>query len=186
MKNSFLSFGVLILVCLTIHLSAQDGLEEEWSVMDISTENGVAIIKGNLEQGKQMPLEWAAQSNMACFPATRFVEYQGNHLLYRVQMPAAAKIIVTVKPKSKKTRINLYALRLGSNNYDTPPDIASAISCEAKYPIYAGKPNFRAPATEKSIEYISIRKPYNILIGVAGAQGMTAGDFELEVKIMAR
>ncbi len=187
MKKLFLSFGILALLCNPSTFNAQsEPPTEEWSVVDLTTENGLAVVKGNLDEGKPMPLEWAAQSNVACFPATRFFEYQGNHLLYRVQMPAAAKIVVTVKPKNKKTRVNLYALRLGANNYDNPPDIARSISCEASYPIYAGKPNLRAPATEKSIEYISIRKPYNILIGVAGAGGITEGDFELEVKIFAR
>lgn len=143
-------------------------------------------INGNLENGIILPLEWAASSNMACFPGTRFNEFRGNHLFYRVQMPAGSKIDITVTPKNKKHRINIYALRLGANNMGTPPTLSSAISCEASYPIYAGKPNYSAPAKAKSIEYISIRKPYNILIGVAGAEGVLEGAFELDIKIGSR
>ena len=128
----------------------------------------------------------AANSQVACFPGTRFNEFEGNHLLYQVQMPAGSKIVITVTPKNKKHRINLYALRLGVNSTVVPPAVPSAISCEASYPIYAGNPNYRAPAKPQSVEYISIRKPYNILIGVAGATGVTEGDFELKIEISKR
>jgi len=143
-------------------------------------------INGNLEDGIILPLAWATSSNMACFPSTRFNEFKGNHLFYRVQMPAGSKIDITVTPKNKKHRINVYALRLGANNMGTPPTLPSAISCEASYPIYAGKPNYGAPAKAQSIEYISIRKPYNILIGVAGAEGVLEGAFELDIQIRSR
>jgi len=154
-------------------------------VIDLDYQANISV-DGNLSQGFLMPLQWAASSQIACFPATRFFEYKGNHILYRVQMPANANMKVTVTPKSKKDRINLYALRLGANNYDAPPQIFSAISCEASYPIYAGKPNIKAPAKPQSLDYMSIRKPYNILIGVAGAKGLTAGDFELHIEFSDR
>ncbi len=171
---------VLALVLLPCILFAQD---ESFDVKDLDTQPET-ILTGNLETGKTMPLEWAGSSSVACFPATRFREYTGNHLLYRIQMPPKAKIKVSVTPKNKKHRINLYALRLGENNYDTPPEIFKAISCEASYPIYAGKPNFKAPSKEQSIELVSIKKSYNILIGVAGAEGVTAGDFDLKIEIL--
>lgn len=173
---SFLLLGSIL-------LNAQS--EESYEVIDLDTEAEITV-NGNLSSGFLMPLKWAESSQVACFPATRFYEFKGNHLLYRVQMPANAQIKITVTPKSKKHRINLYALRLGANNYDSPPEIFRAISCEASYPLYAGRPNPKAPAKPQSVDYISIRKPYNILIGVAGAEGLTEGDFELKIEMANR
>lgn len=175
---------VFSLLFLTISVNfAQDSNTPE--VIDLDFQPTI-IQEGNLNTGFLMPLDWAQSSQVACFPGTRFTEFRGNHLLYRVQLPAAANVKITVTPKSKKHRINLYALRLGANNYDSPPDIARAISCEASYPLYAGKPNLKAPAKPQSVEYMSIRKPYNILIGVAGAEGVTEGDFELKIEFTKR
>ncbi len=173
----------LFLSC-SIFLSAQK-TAEEIEVIDLDYQSKI-LLNGNLEQGFIMPLKWAESSQVACFPGTRFYEFKGNHVLYRVQMPAGSNVKVTVTPKSKKTRINLYALRLGANNYDAPPEIFRAISCESSYPIYAGRPNIKAPAKPQSIEYMSIRKPYNILIGVAGAEGLTAADYELKIEFTER
>lgn len=155
-------------------------------VIDLTLAGPNSVLSSNLIQGFLMPLDWAANSSVACFPATRFVEYQGNHILYRVQMPASSVMTITVTPKSPKTRINLYALRLGINNMDAPPAISRAISCEASYPIYAGTPNLRAPAKAQSVEYMSIKKPYNIVIGIAGAKGVTEGDFDLQIDVKKR
>lgn len=175
---------LFLVCCCTFLIQAQDA-EISVEVIDLDAAPEM-MISGNLDSGFIMPLQWAANSQVACFPATRFYEYQGNHVLYRVQMPAASNIKITVTPASKKDRINLYALRLGANNYDSPPEIFRAISCEASYPLYAGKPNYRAPSKPQSVEYMSINKPYNILIGVAGAEGLTTGDFELKIEITAR
>lgn len=146
----------------------------------------VVAVSGNLNTGRQIPLRWAANSSVACFPATRFNEFEGNHLFYRITLPAYAQMKITVTPKNAKTRINLYALRLGVNSDVLPPDISRAVSCEASYPIWAGTPNLSAHSEAQSVEYISIRNPYSILIGVAGATGVLAGEFDLQVEITER
>ncbi|MBX2870658.1 MAG: hypothetical protein KTR30_01120, partial [Saprospiraceae bacterium] len=46
-------------------------------------QNQISVFEGVLDQGQTMPLRWAENSSVACFPGTRFVEYQGNHVLYR-------------------------------------------------------------------------------------------------------
>lgn len=172
-------------LCVSI-LSAQDAPVER-TVFTLKTEQNKTLqFEGKLEDGMTMPLRWAENSSMACFPGTRFVEYQGNHVLYRMQMPAYSDLKITVKPKDAKHRINIYALRLGATNMGFPPNLSSAISCEAGYPIYAGTPNFDAPAEERSVSYISVNKPYNILIGVAGAKGFTSGDYILQVELKER
>lgn len=160
--------------------------QEQPKVIDLELTGNTTIVTGNLESGDTMPLRWAENSQVACFPGTRFFEFQGNHVLYRIVMPAYAELKITVTPKDKKNRINVYALRLGINNFDLPPNITRAISCEASYPIYAGNPNLRAPATPQSVEYISVNKGYNIVIGVAGAKEVLSGEYELKIEVEKR
>lgn len=179
------TFLLIFMALFSYLMQAQSDEKKTANIIDLETQQKI-IVDGNLEIGTKMPLEWAANSSVACFPATRFNEYTGNHVLYRVEMPAYSKIEITVSPKSKKKRINLYALRLGAGSSDAPPEIFSAVSCEASYPKWAGTPNYRKPSKPKSVDYISIRNPYSILIGVAGAAGLSEGDYELKVKISKR
>ncbi len=146
-------------------------------------------ITGNLKDGAQMDLNWAAQSNVAAFPGTRFEMFNGNHKLYRVTLPAASKIDITLTPEAGKL-INLYALRLGVDDQSVPPNIQSAISAEASYPRYAnlggGRKTSNSDDGVRKIDFMSISSPYTILIGVAGANGLTDGNYKLQVNITGR
>lgn len=147
-------------------------------------------VKGNLKDGVRiLNLRWAESSSVACFPGTRFEMFNGTHVLYRMEMPAASAMTITVTPKDGKA-INLYALRQGMRQQQTPPDITSAISCEASYPIYANVSKTRRVTNKddgtRKVEYISVNSPYSILIGVAGAEGLSEGDFTLKVEIKPR
>ena len=147
---------------------------------------------GNIKNGEILSsLRWAEQSNVACFPGTRFEMFTGNHVFYRVTLPAASSMIVTVTPKNN-AQISLYALRQGSraNDQTVPPNVKSAISCEASYPIYANLPGGKIVKNKddgtRKIEYISVGSPYSILIGIAGAKGATDGEFTMKVEIKPR
>ncbi|MBK9163391.1 MAG: hypothetical protein IPM21_05660 [Acidobacteria bacterium] len=146
-------------------------------------------IDGNLKTGKVIPLTWAERSSVACFPGTRFEMFNGNHVFYRIAMPAASRITLTLVPKDGAA-INLYALRQGAAETAAPPSITSAISCEAKYPIYANLASGRRVTNKddgtRKIEFISVGSPYSILIGVAGANKLAEGAFSLGIKIEGR
>ena len=147
-------------------------------------------VTGNLKDGTQLvSLRWAENSSVACFPGTRFEMFNGNHVFYRITLPAASVMTIVVIPKNGKA-INLYALRQGMRQQQVPPDVTSAISCEAKYPIYANLTSGRRVTNKddgtRKIEYMSISNPYSILIGVAGANGLTEGDFDLKIEIKSR
>ncbi|MDZ4838226.1 MAG: hypothetical protein SGJ27_30960 [Candidatus Melainabacteria bacterium] len=147
-------------------------------------------VEGNINAGKKISLGWAELSNVACFPATRFEQFDGNHVFYRVPMSASSSLKITMTPKDNAA-INLYALRQSAaGNQPVPPDVTTAISAEASYPKYA-----RISATKKiqnkddgvrKIEFTSVGNPYSILIGVAGANGLTEGGFKLNVEQTAR
>lgn len=152
----------------------------------------IGEVIGNIKDGKVLSsLRWAEQSNVACFPGTRFEMFNGNHVLYRVTLPAASAMTVTVTPKDN-AQISLYALRQGNalNEQTAPPNVTSAISCEASYPIYANLPGGRTVKNKddgtRKIEYISVGSPFSILIGIAGAKAATDGEFTLKVEIKPR
>ncbi|MES0490420.1 MAG: hypothetical protein ABUK01_10535 [Leptospirales bacterium] len=159
--------------------SFDTSLSRNIPVVDISLDSkGRAIIKGDLSDGGQIPLEWAESSQVACFPATQFENFRGNHLFYRVQLPKYSNLKVSLKSPDN---VNLYALRLGTSDITTiPPNVPSA-SCDASY-LYGNK----APDFTRSIEMIALRNPYSILIGVAGASDITKTKFELSVDITPR
>ncbi|MEO0641327.1 MAG: hypothetical protein AAFY70_16455, partial [Bacteroidota bacterium] len=93
------------------------------------------IVTGNISSGESLDdLDWAALSNVACFPATRFIEFEGNQVYYSVEIPQGSEMKLTVTPTGEKKRINIY----GYINFDgsnTPP-VQSVTSCEAGYEIY--------------------------------------------------
>lgn len=146
-------------------------------------------VTGNIKDGTKLSLRWAERSPVACYPGTRFEMFSGNHVFYRITLPAASAMKITVTPKEGKA-INLYALRQGMRRQSVPPNVTSAISCEASYPIYANVSKTRRVRNKddgiRKVEYISVRSPYSILIGVAGAEGLTEGDFKLKIKIKPR
>jgi hypothetical protein len=146
-------------------------------------------VSGNLKNGTKLStLRWAERSSVACFPGTRFEQFTGNHVFYRITLPPASSMKIKVVAKNGKA-INLYALRQGMRRQSVPPNVTSAISCEASYPIYANLASGRrvhGKKRETKVEYISIRSAYSILIGVAGANGLTEGDFDLQIEIKSR
>ncbi len=148
-------------------------------------------ITGNIKDGQIIPLRWAESSQVACFPGTRFEMFNGNQVLYRVTLPAASSMVITLTPKDN-AQLSLYALRQGTRETDqaVPPDVQRAISCEASYPIYANVGGGRVVKNKDSgirkVEYISVGSAYSILIGIAGAKGLTEGDFTLNITIKPR
>lgn len=146
-------------------------------------------LSGNIKSGEKIDLGWAELSSVAAFPGTRFEMFNGNHVFYRTSLPAGSKITIKLTPENGK-RINLYALRQGVNETAVPPAITSAISAEASYPMYANTGKGRRISNPddgiRKIEFISVGDPYTILIGVAGAEGITEGGYKLEVQVTGR
>jgi hypothetical protein len=141
-------------------------------------------LKGNLRDGKVIPLEWAQLSTMACFPGTRFQEFQGAHVFYWMDLPQRSEVTITVKPLQGK-RINVYAYS-GFDGRTLPPQESSCVSCEAGYEQWsAAKPpsDFSKAAGSQQVRLRAVNQPYRVLIGVAGAEGVQEGDFELKVRL---
>jgi len=173
-----------IIIFLIISLSALQMTAQNPVVTDLTVDQ-ILNVEADLSEGQVIPLEWASSSQVACFPATRFNEFKGHHVFYRVDLPAQSQMKITVDPVDNE-RINVYAIRMGVDDRNVPPEIHSVGSCEASYPIYAGTPNYNERAKAQSVEFMSIRNPYSILIGVAGAENVLSGSYNLSIEITSR
>ena len=139
---------------------------------------GAATGSGDLADGACMNLEFAAQSSVACFPATRFDRYEGNHVFYALDqpLPPESEMTITITPAAG-VDINAYGIQAGTTSYPVPPAIPSAL-CEASYGL-AG-PN---PGTPEVLFFSNPSKTssYNIFFAVAGPTGTTAGAYDIDV-----
>ncbi|MEZ5347219.1 MAG: hypothetical protein R2681_16860 [Pyrinomonadaceae bacterium] len=186
-------FLLMMVTALGGAVFAQGGSTEETpkvTPLTFPANSTAGEVIGNLNTGEKLSsLRWAERSSVACFPGTRFEMFDGSHVFYRITLPKASAMKIVVTPADGKA-INLYALRQGMRDQTVPPNVTSAISCEASYPIYANLPGGRTARNKddgtRKVEYISVNSPYSILIGVAGAKGLTEGDFKLQIEIKPR
>lgn len=179
-------FSLTVVLAMALPASA-----EESAVHAIALESGKpAVVSGNISSGKKIPLDWAAKSSVACFPGTRFEMFDGNHVFYRVELPARSEMKIKLVPRDRSKVINLYALRQGAGgDQPVPPDVDTAISAEASYPLYAKTGTRTIKNSDdgtRKIDFISVNKPYSILIGVAGGKGSVEGEYELSVAVDKR
>lgn len=182
-------FSMLAILCLCLSGS---GLAQEVKVTPLSLPAGspAGEITGDIANGVQIPMKWAESSSVALVPATRFVEFNGKQVFYSIQMPASSVIKIKMTPEQGK-KINLYALRQSAQKApQVPPNVTSAISSEASYPIYANVGGGRQVRNKdkgyREVEFMSVNRPYNILIGVSGAEGEMSGTFTLNIEIKGR
>lgn len=179
-----------LIATLCLLSSAAPAQQLKVTPLQLPTGSKVGEIKGNIKDGATISMGWAESSSVALVPATRFEQFNGNQLLYRIALPAASVIKVRLTP-AKGKKINLYGLRQSANGQQQiPPNVTSAISSEASYPIYANTGGGRRVSNPdkgyREIEFMSVNRPYSILLGVSGAEGETEGDFTLRITINGR
>ncbi|MCH2192776.1 hypothetical protein [Kordia sp.] len=78
-------------------------------------------------------LSWAANSSVACFPATKNQKFSGNHVFYTTAIPRRSEMFTKVIPKNKKHNFSLYVYQVGVNNEQLPTNLNSCVTCEADY-----------------------------------------------------
>lgn len=147
------------------------------------TPNGAATtVTGELSRGKTMALTWAAKSSVACFPATEFVNFKGKHVMYGLSIPKQSELTVTVTPKTPSLDVNVYAYTIGATDFThVAPNLSSAVSCEAGY----DQVKDSNPGKAETIKLNAATNPYNVVIGVAGPDGVTSGEYTLSVALKA-
>ena len=74
---------------------------------------------------------------------------------------------------------------MGTTNFSTPPELPSCVSCEADHK-WDYKKSGKTQDHTRTIEFNSIKNPYNIFIGVSGPEGLTSGEYTIEIDLVSK
>ncbi|QED27716.1 hypothetical protein FRD01_10820 [Microvenator marinus] len=143
--------------------------------------NGDGSTTGNLADGSCVNLDWAERSDVACFPATQFERFEGNHTFFTLDepIPPRSELVVTVTPQNNAD-VNVYAFIMGDYEHILPPNVTNT-ACRTSYSLQGPNPG--------EVETIRIQNPtenamYNVMIGVAGdAQTGQSGAFTVDANL---
>ena len=140
--------------------------------------DGDQTITGNLSDGEILSdLSWAWSSAMACFVEPGKSWFKGNHVFYQIDLPAQSTIEIFLNATNASDDIAVYAYSKGAGSKVIPPDVTSCVSCEAA-------PSNSTPISGEKYLYLNATtNPYSIIIGVAGAEGVTSGEYSLRIDI---
>ena len=148
--------------------------------------NETKSYKGSLEDGvKVHDLSWASRSSTACFPATQNAKFTGNHIIYLTEIPAYSNMDITVVPSDKNANMSIYAYMTNPNSDVMVPNLSSCVSCEAEHKWDYPKRGKTQDHT-RSIQLSSVKNPYRVVVGVAGANGLTSGDFIIKINTKSK
>ena len=153
-----------------------------------ATANQTVAYKGDLAEGAPLPtLRWAWNSSVACFPETQAHKFTGNQVFYLVDLPRYSEMEVTVVPDDRRANFSIYAYEAGQITEDNlVPNLSSCIRCEADHKWdrrYAGRTQDH---TRTVSNLVAINNPYQVLIAVVGAEGLTEGTYTLQVSLKSR
>lgn len=136
------------------------------------------VYAGNLNEGVFVyDLEWAWDGQNACFPSTEQENFKGHHQLYLTELPRYSELTVTLVPDDPQNKLSLYAYSIG-NDLQIVPNLHSCVSCEASY-----TPRSDRDRSIREVELRAINNPYQVIIGVAGAEGVTTGSYRLQISL---
>lgn len=145
-------------------------------------------IEGNLLEGSQMEtLAWAWRSSVACFPETQKRKYTGNHVLYAAKLPARSEMKITVIPDNKNANFSLYAYEVGQvTPKNLVPNLSRCIRCEVDHKWDFKRRGKTQDHTRTVTDILAINNPYQVVIGVVGAEGLKRGGYTLQVSLQSR
>jgi hypothetical protein len=126
-------------------------------------------------------LSWAWNSSVACFPETQKNSFTGKHILFQTEIPANSEMTITLKPTKRSSKLSLYGYQVGVNNKAVVPNLSSCVSCEAD-----NNQAQKATNNHRSIQFRAVQRPYKIVIGIAGENGLSEGDFTFEIAVRPR
>lgn len=166
----FLSAFSLLSGCASI-ASATGG----WPTDVFRVEDG-GVYGHDLSEGEVVDLDWADDSSYACWPGTENTNFSGSHVFFGMVQPPDTYLTVVAVPEPGLD-VSLYLMQLADGERWVPPSDSSPLACEAGF----DQQNDNNPGEVEYIETLGYPSNVNVLIGVAGANGVTEGAFELEV-----
>jgi len=131
----------------------------------------------DLSAGSSIDLDWADESDVACFPGTENLNFDGSHVFFWFAQPENSVLTVTASPDSGVDS-SVYAIQ-SADRYEVPPNVVSAVSCESGYDAQTDN----NPGEPDSVQLTATTNGYDVLIGVAGAGGTTSGTVELTLEL---
>ncbi len=184
MRTKLLLF--LTSVFLFINTQSMDAQFPSYVKYIKSEPNAVVSMQGTLSGGQFMDdLSWAWNSSVACFPATQKHKFTGKHVLFYTDLPAHSIMHIKLVPKDKSKNMSLYAYSIGQGSSRLVPELSSCISCEVDHKwdyAHQGKTQDHT----RTVRLNAINNPYTVVIGVVGAEGLSEGDFDLQVHLETR
>jgi hypothetical protein len=181
LKLAFFLFAAISCIAL----SAVDGFAQDkprvYKVESIG--NKTSIVQGSLTDGvKLKSLAWAWMGSNACFPGTQAAKFTGNHVFYVTELPSRSVMTVTVKPKNDGTNLSVYGYQIAPGKVILPEDLQSCVTCEADHERQFLRRGEVRTST-RTMRFNAIGNGYQVFIGVAGANGLSEGDFTLEIAL---
>ena len=149
----------------------------------VTIKAGKAKVSGKLDGAPVIDLAWAARSDVACFPNPQFRHFNGGHVVFETDIPPNSVMHITATPKNRNHDISLYAWMGGGDKL--PPAVHQAITCEAAYGTSSRSKPFNPGKAEK-VRLNAIKNGYKVHFAVAGAQGLTTGDFDIEIDLKTK
>ncbi len=177
------TFSVItfLLLSLSVTLFAQD---KKPTIYEVETKAGMtATVKGSLADGvKLADYSWAWNSSNACFPATQKAKFTGNHVFYKVKLPPRSILTITVRPTDKSNNISIYGYQIAENQAILPENLQSCVTCEAEHNRDYPKRG-KTQDESRTITFNATTNSYTVIIGVAGADGLSDGDYSLAIAL---
>lgn len=132
----------------------------------------------DLSEGELIDLDWADNSDVACWVETENMNFDGNHVFFALTQPIGDYLTVAATP-DPGLDLSIYAMQMTTDLFEVPPsDTLDVFSCEAGF-------DWVHDANPGEVEYVNLSprddQDVHVLIGVAGANGETSGGFELEL-----
>jgi hypothetical protein len=176
---------IIIIILLTTNYQAMSQNNGTPKVLTAEEGQSLVTTRGDLAEGIFMEdLSWAWNSSVACFPETQVEKFTGKHVLYKIDLPSYTSMKITVIPDDEQANFSLYAYEAGSiTESNTVPNLTRCVRCEADHfseKARRGRPQDHTRWVE---DIVAIRNPYQVLIGVVGANGLAEGGFELTIEI---
>ena len=170
----------LIPVIFFLVVNTLNGWAQKSPLLIESVPNQKVWVKGSLAQGNPMPdLSWAWNSANACFVSTKQQKFSGHHVLYQTMLPPRAEMIIRLQPKDPAHNLSLYAYSTSMTDPQVVPDLHHCVSCEASF-----KSDYQSSESDRKVELRAITNPYQVIIGVAGAEGLKSSDYQLEIELI--
>lgn len=135
-------------------------------------------IELELSSGQSIDLDWADESDVACFPGTENLNFDGNHVFFWFAQPEGSVLTVDVQPE-EGVDASVYAIQSAGERYEVPPNVVSAVTCESQYDAQTDS----NPGEAESVVLTATTNGYDVLIGVAGAGGTTSGSVTLSLSL---